>query len=129
MRDQLFGGEEGGKVSVLVVDEQYSFAELLAGELQRQGDLRTVATAENNTVATDLVSQHRPSVLVVSAMLSERGCFRLLKQLRQANNPPRCVLIDDRVCVAHIREGLRLGATALRFRRDDFRGNSPRRRG
>jgi DNA-binding NarL/FixJ family response regulator len=103
-----------GRVHVVVVDGHALVAEALAGELNRQPDLRSVATATNGAAAFDLVSEHRPEVLLIDASLADRAAFHLLKSLRAIDRSPRVVLLDDRVYVAHVREGLRLGALAYR---------------
>lgn len=103
-----------GRIPVIVVDSHALFAEALAGELGRQPDLRVVATATDGAAAFDLVSQHRPDVLLIDVLLEARAAFHALKSLRAMDRPPRVVLLDDRVYLAHVREGLRLGALAYR---------------
>jgi two-component system nitrate/nitrite response regulator NarL len=106
------GRDTSGRIHVLVVDAHLLIAEALSGELNRQPDLRVVATATDEAEALDLVSQHRPEVLLIDVSLEARAAFQLLKSLRAMDRAPRVVLLDDRVYLAHVREGLRQGALA-----------------
>lgn len=103
-----------GRVDVIVVDGHALVAEALAGELAGQPDLRIVATATDGAAAIDLVSGHRPQVLLIDVSLEGRAAFHALKSLREMARSARVVLLDDRVFLAHVREGLRLGALGYR---------------
>lgn len=118
IRDPIDGRPAAGRLSVLIVENQTLVAELLAAELQRQPDIRVCATASDDAAGADLASKHRPEVVLSSAMLADRGAFRLLRRIRTANGRPRAVLLDERVCIAHVREGLRLGVAGYHTRHE-----------
>lgn len=114
------GRSSASRLGVLIVENQALVAGLLAAEVQRQPDMRVCATACDAAAATDLASEHRPDVVLLSAALADRGAFQLLRGLRTSGSRPRTVLLDERVYVAHAREGLRLGIAAYHTRNDSL---------
>ncbi len=108
------------RLRIVVVESQPLVAELLTAALQTHGDLRVVATTGDECAAMDLLSQHRPDVMLIDVALDARGAFFLLKGVRGADCAPRVVAIDERFRVAHVRETLRLGAAAYHTRQDSL---------
>jgi DNA-binding NarL/FixJ family response regulator len=110
IRNQQTAAPATGRAIVLIIEGHPLVAELLAEALKQRPNVRVAAVVRADSEALDLVSQHRPDVLLVDLSRDARSAFGLLKRLRSTRRPPRTVLLDDRVHVAHVREGLRLGA-------------------
>lgn len=111
--------QAAARLGVVIVERETLLAELLTAALSAQHDLRVLGAACDEFSAADLLSQHRPDVMLLDATLDARGAFRLLKRARGDDGAaPRVVVLDARFHLAHIRESLRLGAAAYHTRRD-----------
>jgi DNA-binding NarL/FixJ family response regulator len=60
---------------VLVVDDHHTFAELLAGALDREPDLVTVGRASTGQQAVDMCAQLRPDVVLMDVQLPDIDGF------------------------------------------------------
>jgi two-component system OmpR family response regulator len=92
---------DGARVRVLVVDDEPSLAELLAGVLRFEG--WEVRTADSGGSAVRTARQFKPDAVILDVMLPDFGGLEVLKRLR-ADQPNVCVLfltardaVDDRV--------------------------------
>jgi DNA-binding response OmpR family regulator len=97
-----------GRLSVLVVDDEPTIAEVVARYLTRAG--YDSATAGDGAEALRLVAERQPDLVVLDLMLPGVGGLEVLRRLREDGRGPAVILLtakgeqDDRIV------GLRSGA-------------------
>jgi DNA-binding response OmpR family regulator len=93
--------------TILLVDDEATFAETLAYNLQREG--YTVLHAGNGVEGLELARCHRPDLLVLDVMLPRLDGFSVCRILRQESDVPIIMLTARQDEVDRI-AGLELGA-------------------
>lgn len=85
------GGQTGGSVTVLVVEDDRELAEGLRDVLRREG--YRVVLAENGVQGRDAVYRERPDLVILDMMMPRLGGFPVLEHFRETAGAPPFVMI------------------------------------
>ena len=82
--------------SVLVIDDQRTFADLLGTALEAQPDLRAIEVAYDLTTGIELVRRHRPDVVVLDVLFEgdSRDGVDVAREIRAVHPDGRIVLLS-----------------------------------
>lgn len=97
---------------VLLADDHTMFREGLAGLLASYGGLEVVAEVPNDGQAMDLARQHKPDVVIMQVQMPFERSQKALAQMRRITPRPKVVIVTMFEDPHHMRELLKLGASA-----------------
>jgi DNA-binding response OmpR family regulator len=109
-------GAAGGVTSILLVEDNASFAELLRRRLERAGAVVTVEASA--TAALRAVGQSPPDLLIIDSVLPTVSGLELLQRVRANGFEMPVVMLAARETDADRLQAFELGA-------DDYIGKSP----
>ena len=97
---------------VLLADDHTMFREGLAGLLASYGGLEVVAEVPNDGQAVELARQHKPDVVIMQVQIPFERSQKALAQMRRITPRPKVVIVTMFEDPHHMRELLKLGASA-----------------
>lgn len=98
-------------ISVLVADQERTFADALAARLQAERDITVVGAVQLRTPAPGMIAR-AADVLVLDGDLAREGANRLCEELRGRDVRTRVVMLTSTSAPARIVQALRAGASA-----------------
>lgn len=98
-----------GSPSLLLVDDDQTFCQVLSGALQRRGFDVLVAHGVNE--ALDMIGHDAPEYAVVDLSMPGPSGLTLVKQLREMDEDVRILVLTGYASVATAVEAIKLGAT------------------
>jgi DNA-binding NarL/FixJ family response regulator len=101
------------QATVAIVDDHEVFAQALSVRLGQEPDLRVIASTASASRVLDLVTEHRPDVLVLDIELGSASGLDLCAELLTWVNPPIIVILTCRDDSETAATALRLGASAV----------------
>ncbi len=99
---------EGGKIRVLIADDEKNFRNLLARELERKG--HQVAQAETGRRALELLPQQPTDVILLDLNMPDLGGIEFLRALQAQPDIPEVIVVTGYATVPTALEAMRLGA-------------------
>jgi len=99
-------------ISVIVVDQQRTFADVLAARLEAEDDVEVVAAVHAGTPAQCLIVGRHADLMLLDADLPERAAVRLCEELCGRDEPPRVVMLSFSSEPERIVDAVRAGAAA-----------------
>ena len=107
--------------SVLIVDDNVGFAELLSRAFRRDGRFEVAAVASNGAEAVRLVEEHRPDVVVLDDEMPVRTGIDALPDILAASPASKVVLFSANLHSAASMSAIDLGACAAVSKLDPLR--------
>jgi DNA-binding NarL/FixJ family response regulator len=101
------------QATVAIVDDHEVFAQALSVRLGQEPDLRVIASTASAGRVLDLVTEHRPDVLVLDIELGPVSGLDLCAEVLTWANPPIIVILTCRDDSETAATALRLGASAV----------------
>jgi two-component system, NarL family, response regulator NreC len=109
-------GQEGEKVTVLLVDDHAVVRGALKALLEGQEDLAVVGEAGSIASGRDALAEHRPTVLVLDVNLPDGLAVDALPDLRAASPETEVVLLTMERDLTLARQALDAGAKGYLFK-------------
>ena len=100
---------EPDRASLLLVDDDITFCEVLARALEKRGF--TVSTAHDAITACTLAAANPPEYAVVDLKMSGPSGLMLVKHLKELDAETRIVMLTGYASIATAVEAIKLGAT------------------
>ena len=110
---------EDKKISVLVVDDQADFRELLTFWLQSKG--YAVTTAEHGKRAVEIVKEKTPDIMFIDLRMPVMDGIEAIKNIRQFNTELPIIIITSYVDDPRIKEAVSCGISGEFFKGGDFK--------
>src|SRR6266705_3201192 len=99
-------------ISVFVIDQERTFADALAAQLEAEEDVEVVAAVHARTPARCLIVGRHADVMLLDGDLPERAAIRLCEELCGRAEPPRVVVLSYFSEAERIVDAVRAGAAA-----------------
>jgi DNA-binding NtrC family response regulator len=99
---------DGGKVDILVVDDEEMMRELLQDVLELEG--YSVITAEDGRIALDRVKERRPRLVISDIKMPHMNGFELLKSLKTHDPAMHVIMMTGYSDDVTVKDALRLNA-------------------
>lgn len=101
-----------GTTRVLLADDHTMFREGLAGLLASYGGMEVVGSTTNDSEAAALAEDTRPDVVIMQVQIPFERAKETLIRMRAITPPPKVVVVTMFEDPHHVRELMRLGASA-----------------
>ena len=98
-------------ITILLADDHQMIREGLRALLERQGDMKVVAEADNGRAAVAMALKHKPSVAVLDLAMPELNGIDAARQITAANAGTRVVILSVHADRRFVTESLRAGAS------------------
>lgn len=108
MTNQKSSPPSNNQNTLLIVDDDITFAHILSKALTRRG--YNVITAETSSAAVALCQQHQPQQAVVDLKLETESGLNLLPQLKQANPAIKMLILTGYSSISTAVEAIKMGA-------------------
>ena len=102
----------GSPITVVLVDPQQLFLELLAERVARDPDFEVLGTATDSDTGFELITRVTPDIALIDIDLPGRGVFVIAEELRAADQATRIVIVSQYVADVFIDQALRVNAGA-----------------
>src|SRR5713226_2111548 len=99
-------------ISVLVVDQEHTFADALAIRLEAEQELEAVAAVQANTPASCLIAGRQAGIMMLDADQPGGAAIRLCEELSGRDAAPRVVMLSCSAEPERIIAALKSGAAA-----------------
>ena len=110
---------EDKKISVLVVDDQADFRELLTFWLQSKG--YAVITAEHGKRAIEIIKEKAPDIMFIDLRMPVMDGIEAIKNIRQFNTDLPIIIISSYVDDPRVKEAVSYGISGEFFKGADFK--------
>jgi two-component system NarL family response regulator len=97
-------------ISVLIIDQERTFADALAARLEAENDVDVVAAVHARTPAQCLTASRQADVMLLDGDLAERAAVRLCEELSGQPGAPRVVMLSYSSEADRIVDAIRAGA-------------------
>lgn len=104
--------ENAGTTTLIVVDDQTLFREMLAGYLRQEDWLDVVAQGESGTDAVTLARRHRPGIALLDVQMPGLGIRDTIREIHQYCPDTHCVVLTMRDDPVLLRALINDGAAA-----------------
>ncbi len=101
----------GGKIRVMIAEDQAMVLGALAALLDMEGDIEVVARAANGNDAVRLVQQVRPEVLITDIEMPGLTGLEVAAELKRRNYPVRIIILTTFARAGYLRRALDAGAS------------------
>jgi two-component system NarL family response regulator len=101
-----------GRISVVVIDSERTFADALAARLEAEKDVAVVAAVHARTPAQCLIVGRHADVMLLDGDLPERAAIRLCEELCGRDEAPRVIVLSFSSEAERIVDAVRAGAVA-----------------
>ena len=98
---------------VMVVDAQRLVREGISRILDGEPGFEVVATAANGREAVEVARAKRPDVVVIDCQLPRLSGTEAVRRIREASQPPFCVVIASVVGPSQVKQALTAGASGF----------------
>jgi DNA-binding NarL/FixJ family response regulator len=99
-------------ISVLIADQQRTFADALAARLDAESDIEVVAAVQVTAPRPDLIGREPVDVLVLDGDLPDEAANRLCRELSERGAPTRVIMLSSSSGPARIVRAIRAGVAA-----------------
>lgn len=96
-------------LDILLADDHRLFRETMGTVLERQEDLRVVASAGNSAEVLAAVHEHHPDIVLLDIYLGTESGLELLTAIREASPASRIVILTSDDSIESLRRGVELG--------------------
>jgi DNA-binding NarL/FixJ family response regulator len=97
-------------IAILLADDHQMIREGLRALLERQGDIKVVAEADNGRTAVEMARRHKPSVAVLDLAMPDLNGIDAARQIIAADARTRVIILSVHADRRFITESLRAGA-------------------
>ncbi len=105
----LAAREKTDRLRILIVDDHTTFADLLAGALDREPDLRSVGAAKSVASAVTMFKETRPDVVLMDLHLPDGSGLNAAERILSETPDARIVMLTGDPSPAALREAARMG--------------------
>ncbi|WP_246018486.1 response regulator [Arthrobacter crusticola] len=105
----LAAREKTERLRILIVDDHTTFADLLAGALDREPDLRSVGAAKSVASAVTMFKETRPDVVLMDLHLPDGSGLNAAERILSETPEVRIVMLTGDPSPAALREAARMG--------------------
>ncbi len=100
------------KISLVVVDDNPDFVELIRESLEKETDIRIVGTAYNGLEALAVIRQKKPQMVLLDVVMPEKDGLEVLEEMKtfDAADRPVTIMLTAIGQDHYIRRALALGA-------------------
>jgi two-component system response regulator NreC len=98
------------KMTILLADDRRMMREGLRALLERQGDMKVVAEAEDGRAAVDAVRKHKPSVAILDLAMPGLNGIEAARQIAEARLGTKTIILSVHAEKRFVTEALRAGA-------------------
>jgi len=99
--------------SIVIADSQRLIREGLRKILEDIPEFEIVGEAANEREAVELVTAKRPDVVVIEGQLPRLSGIEAVRQIREINRVPACIVISTPQGPGHVRQALIAGASGF----------------
>lgn len=99
-------------ISVLVVDQERTFADALAARLEAEDDVVVVAAVHARTPGQCLIVGRHADVMLLDGDLSDQAAIRLCEEMCGRDEHPRIIMLSHSTEAGRIVKAVRAGAAA-----------------
>jgi DNA-binding NarL/FixJ family response regulator len=114
------GRRSGGKVRIILADDQVMFREGLRKLLQAGGQVDVLATAGDGRQALDLVRELKPQVVVIDTALPLLSGLEVARIVQRDHPAVRTLLLSGSSSVEFAPQAIRAGAAGLLLKRAEI---------
>ena len=102
----------GKKITLVVVDDNPDFVQLIAESLEKEPDIRIVGTAYNGLEALAVIRQKKPQIVLLDVVMPEKDGLEVLEEMKSfdAADRPVTIMLTAIGQDHYIRRALSLGA-------------------
>ncbi len=101
--------EKTERLRILIVDDHTTFADLLAGALDREPDLRSIGAAKSVASAVAMFQETRPDVVLMDLHLPDGSGLNAAERILSEAPEARIVMLTGDPTPAALREAARMG--------------------
>ncbi|HUP52620.1 MAG TPA: response regulator transcription factor [Longimicrobiales bacterium] len=100
----------GGRLRVVIADDHAVVRQGIRGVLEQVEGLEVVAEAADGNEAFDLTEKHRPDIVVLDVTMPGKTGLEVAKELRDAGNDARVLVLSMHDDPEYVLEAVRAGA-------------------
>lgn len=100
-------------IRTLIVDDHNSMRRVVRMLLERSGEVKVVAEAQDGAQALRAITEHQPDVVVLDIYMDRLDGFGVLSALQKMPHPPKVVMLSMNDSSAVADRALNSGASAF----------------
>lgn len=104
--------ETSESIRVAIADDHAVVQNLIAALINKQTDMKVIATAADGAEAVDIVKEHQPDVIVMDISMPKLDGLRASKAISQLNVKTRIIILSMHHNSALIQQAMRLGVSS-----------------
>jgi DNA-binding NarL/FixJ family response regulator len=100
----------GSRIRIVIADDYGLFREMLRITLHREGSIKIVGEAANVRQTIDLISEHKPDIVLLNSTMPEMDGIEVLPEIREKNQKTKALMLTANKDEATIFKALKGGA-------------------